>query len=80
MLAADMLSEQAIGLGTGWEHRMNAQLDAAEPQSERGTPEEGPWGTAPRLEHLHCGLEDELLSLQEKGESTQGGLEALEVF
>lgn len=69
MLAADMLSEQAVGLGTGWEP-MNTQLDAAEFQSERGTREEGSWRTAPRpLEHLHCGLEDEPLSLQEKATS-----------
>lgn len=64
-----MLSEQAVGLGTGWEP-MNTQLDAAEFQSERGTREEGSWRTAPRpLEHLHCGLEDEPLSLQEKATS-----------
>ncbi|NP_001344997.1 zinc finger protein 641 isoform X2 [Mus musculus] len=64
-----MLSEQAVGLGTGWEP-MNTQLDAAELQSERGTREEGSWRTAPRpLEHLHCGLEDEPLSLQEKATS-----------
>lgn len=49
---------------------MSAQLDAAEPGSERGAREEGPWRTAPRpLEHLHGGLEDETLSLQEKAPS-----------
>ncbi|XP_031210314.1 zinc finger protein 641 isoform X2 [Mastomys coucha] len=74
-----MLSEQTVALGTGWEpmnvqldasEPMNVQLDAAEPQSERGTWEEGPGRTVPRpLEHLHCGLEDEPLSLQEKAPS-----------
>lgn len=78
-----MLSEQTVALGTGWEpmnvqldasEPMNVQLDAAEPQSERGTWEEGSGRTVPRpLEHLHCGLEDEPLSLQEKGESPPGG-------
>lgn len=72
MLPADMLSEQTVALGAGWEP-MNVQLDAAEPQSERGTQDEGPWRTSPRpLEHLQCGLEDESLSLQEKGKSTGG--------
>lgn len=76
-----MLSEQSVAPGAGWEP-MSAQLDAAEPGSERGAREEGPWRTAPRpLEHLHGGLEDETLSLQEKGKSTRGwgGWEALEV-
>lgn len=79
MLAADMLSEQTGALGAGWEP-MDLQLDAAGLQSESGGREEHPWRRAPRpLESLHCGLENEPLSLQEKGESTQGGLEALEV-
>lgn len=66
-----MLSEQTVALGAGWES-MNIQLDGAEAQSERGTREEGLWRTAPGpVEHLHCDLQEEPQSLQEKGESTR---------
>ncbi|OBS79487.1 hypothetical protein A6R68_18092, partial [Neotoma lepida] len=56
-------------LGAGWESA-NVQLGGAEPQTDRGNREEGPWRTAPGpLEHLHRGLEEEPLSLQEKAQS-----------
>lgn len=80
MLAAEMLSEQPAALGAGWEST-NVHLDGAEPQMERGNQEEGPWRTAPgALEHLHCDLEEEPLSLQEKCEDMQDALESLQVF
>lgn len=78
-LAAEMLSEQTAALGAGWESA-SIQLGGAEPQVDRGN-REGPWRTAPGpLEHLHCGPEEEPLSLQEKGKNTQGVSEALEVL
>ncbi|CAO2601053.1 Zinc finger protein 641 [Lemmus lemmus] len=69
VLAAEMLSEQPAAPGAGWEST-NVQLDGAEPQLERGNQEEGPWRRAPGpLGALHCELEEEPLSLQEKSQS-----------